>query len=303
VRAVAKVSKTKGAGRDGFSPKALGSNPRQHRRQAAAIKAMLEGDRVRPSECCGRRNQPVPTVLDRVVGGYIVAAELAHVVQQVPDGVRGLRPGEPFVDVLHEVTTVAGGFRDGWVVLGDTTGCYESIPAMKALDAIDRYGCAPWVRRYLRAFYRRNRHYPGLVRGFPLAPLLAALWLRPLDELAARSSRWWLRYGDDFAVVFDAKEEAERFLGEARALLSQLGLHLHESGPKAARVVRLRDQFSFLGMSFDGGRAHPPGAKSMRWSLHWMKEAGKAHRSGRSWRGERRPGRCAQRARRSGTSR
>jgi RNA-directed DNA polymerase len=62
-----------------------------------------------------------------------------------------------------------------------------------------------------------------------ISPLLASIYLDPLDKLvAARGSRM-VRYADDFVILCRTREDADAALAEVRAWGAAKGLTLHPS--------------------------------------------------------------------------
>ena len=57
----------------------------------------------------------------------------------------------------------------------------------------------------------------GTPQGAVISPLLANIYLHPLDELMAGRGYRMVRYADDFVVLCKSREEADAVLGEVRA--------------------------------------------------------------------------------------
>lgn len=92
----------------------------------------------------------------------------------------------------------------------------------------------------------------GLMQGSPLAPLLANLYLDPLDKAMAGPERRLVRYGDDFVVLARSEGDARAALEHSRQVLGNLGLCLNEDKVNVGAVA---EGFCFLGMRLVQGKA------------------------------------------------
>lgn len=94
----------------------------------------------------------------------------------------------------------------------------------------------------------------GTPQGAVISPLLANLYLNPLDHELERQGKGMVRYADDFVVLCPSREEAEAVLESLRQWTGEAGLTLH---PTKTRIVHVQEGFDFLGWHFRGGRKWP----------------------------------------------
>lgn len=95
----------------------------------------------------------------------------------------------------------------------------------------------------------------GTPQGAVISPLLANLYLDPLDHELERRGWALVRYADDFVVLCRTKEEAETVLAFLRQWTAAAGLTLH---PTKTRLVNATEEgFDFLGWHFRGGKKWP----------------------------------------------
>ena len=87
-----------------------------------------------------------------------------------------------------------------------------------------------------------------------ISPLLANIYLNPLDHLMAGTGRLMVRYADDMVVLCRSREEADAALADIRAWTAEAGLTLH---PEKTRIVHETEGFDFLGYTFRAGRRYP----------------------------------------------
>ncbi len=120
------------------------------------------------------------------------------------------------------------------------------------------------IRRWLRAGVmlegRREESLIGTPQGGVISPLLANIYLHPLDVFWEREMRAtkMVRYADDL-VVLCRKGQAEKAMVELRQFLARLKLTVNE---EKTRITTAQEGFDFLGVHF---RRKP----SRRWPASW----------------------------------
>ncbi|MCA9525921.1 MAG: hypothetical protein KC549_06445, partial [Myxococcales bacterium] len=98
----------------------------------------------------------------------------------------------------------------------------------------------------------------GLPQGSALSPLLANVYLRPVDAALERAGVAFVRYGDDLLLLTESLEAALDGLGVLGDALRDLQLAL---SARKTRRGHLAEGFDFLGVRFDAtGRGPPAGA-------------------------------------------
>jgi RNA-directed DNA polymerase len=101
----------------------------------------------------------------------------------------------------------------------------------------------------------------GTPQGAVISPLLANIYLNPLDHLMGNKGFEMVRYADDFVILCKSKEKAEEALAIVAQWTREAGLTLH---PVKTRIVdENTDSFEFLGYQFKNGK-HFPRAKSLK---------------------------------------
>lgn len=111
------------------------------------------------------------------------------------------------------------------------------------------------IRQVLTAGVLRDGIYESTVAGTPqggvISPLLSNIYLHVFDEWMERAGFQVTRYADDWLAVCRTREEAERALASARAVLEELGLRIH---PEKTRIVHVTQGFEFLGYKIGVGK-------------------------------------------------
>jgi RNA-directed DNA polymerase len=101
----------------------------------------------------------------------------------------------------------------------------------------------------------------GTPQGAVLSPLLANIYLNPLDHALTEAGFALLRYADDFVILCKSREEAETALALVQRWVNENELTLH---PTKTKIVDARAEgFDFLGYHFRGD-LRVPRPKSLR---------------------------------------
>lgn len=214
-----------------------------------------------------KRPLGIPTVRDR-----IVQTALRHVLEPIweakfADQSFGFRPGRGCKDALRRVQTL---LRSGstWVVEADIQSYYDSIDHVRLLAEVAKEVADGKVLGLIEALLGQpvmeatSKWTPeeGIPQGSTVGPLLANIYLHPLDKAMGRVGWEVTRYADDLVIQCRNEGEARAALRRLRQEMAQLGLTLH---PDKTRVVNARHEgFDFLGYRFEG-RSLRPRAKSL----------------------------------------
>ena len=199
----------------------------------------------------------IPTVRDRVVQTALRNVLEPVFEREFAGHSYGFRPGRSAKDALRRVDTLLrSGHRH--VVDADIKAYFDSIPKEalmarvrervadgRVLSLLEQYLSQP-VMEALKTWTPDA----GTPQGAVISPLLANLYLNPLDHLMARSGVEMVRYADDFVMLCRSREQAESALEAVRAWMEEAGLTLH---PDKTRVVSMDENgghFEFLGYRF-----------------------------------------------------
>jgi RNA-directed DNA polymerase len=211
-----------------------------------------------------KRPLGIPAVRDRIVQGA-----LRHVLEPIfeadfAEHSYGFRPGRGAKDALRRVDTLLKAGHD-WVVDADLKSYFDTIPhdrllAMVAGRVADGRVLA-MVESFLSAgVLEEAKGWQPTERGTPqggvISPLLANLYLNPLDHQMERAGWAMVRYADDFVLLCRSEAEAHDAVAAMRQCVSAAGLTLH---PEKTRVVNANAPggFDFLGYHFERGMRWP----------------------------------------------
>ena len=176
----------------------------------------------------------------------------------------GFRPGRGAKDALRRVQQLLDAGQC-WVVDCDLKGYFDSIPQDKLEAAVAERIADRTVLELIHRFLKQgvmesgqgwSPTDKGTPQGAVLSPLLANIYLNPLDHLMAQKGWEMVRYADDFIILCQSQEQAEGALAQVRQWVEQAGLVLH---PTKTRILdaRQRGGFDFLGYHFERGYRWP----------------------------------------------
>ena len=205
----------------------------------------------------------VPTILDRVVQTSVRNAIEPIFERKFEASSYGFRPGRGCKDALREVgRRLKAGQR--WVVDVDIEKYFDSIDRERLMDEVAEEIADGSLLELIGQFLEQDvmeeakRWTPerGTPQGAVISPLLANIYLHPVDVAMREEGYAVIRYADDMVVMCTTREEAERALSRLHELLTERGLKLH---PVKTRVVDASERpgFDFLGYRFFGNRRYP----------------------------------------------
>ena len=210
-----------------------------------------------------RRPLGIPTVKDRIVQTALKLVLEPIWEAEFAEQSYGFRPKRGCKDALRRVQEeLAGGAT--WVVEVDLESYFDRIPHGALVEEIEGKIADGGVLALLRAYLHQGvldgleRWQPesGSPQGAVVSPLLANLYLNPLDWRMAGHGYQMVRYADDMVVLCRSQTEAEAALEELAGWVAAHGLRLH---PEKTRVVDAtqRGGFDFLGYHFERGTRWP----------------------------------------------
>ena len=208
-----------------------------------------------------KRPLGIPTVRDRICEGA-----LRHVLEPIferefAESSHGFRPKRSAKDALREVDRGLKAGK-GYVVDADIKRYFDTIPHERLLARIAERIADGRVMGILKQMLQRgvleNREWVGSETGTPqggvISPMLANVYLNPLDHLMQRAGYTLVRYADDLVILCATQTEAEAAYGVLKAWVETQGISLH---PEKTRIVNMNETgagFDFLGYHFEHTR-------------------------------------------------
>ena len=210
----------------------------------------------------GGKTRPlgIPTVKDRIVQTAVKRVIEPIFEKEFLPTSHGFRPGRNCKDALREVDEY---LKEGYthVVDADLKGYFDSIPHHLLKERIEqRIGdgrllelLAGWLRQDIVRGLERWTPTGGTPQGAVISPLLANIYLHPLDERMTRLGYRMVRYADDFVILCPSAEQAHAALEEVKAWVDANGLSLHPDKTHIGDCRIVGQGFEFLGYRFEAG--------------------------------------------------
>jgi RNA-directed DNA polymerase len=199
----------------------------------------------------------IPSVRDRVV-----QTALLHVLEPIFDVTfaehsYGFRKGRGCPHALERIETL---LNEGYVhvVDADLKSYFDTIPKDRLMGRVRERVSDSRVLGLVESFLEQGvmdglslwTPETGTPQGAVISPLLANLYLNPLDHLMAEDGIAMVRYADDFVILCRSRAEADQALAKVKHWVEENGLTLH---PTKTKIVDARtDGFDFLGYTFRG---------------------------------------------------
>jgi len=226
----------------------------------------------------GIRKLGIPNVQDRVIQQALHQVLSSYWEPLFSDNSYGFRPNRSAHDAIREArSTILSGKK--WVVDIDLKSFFDEVnhdilmrelrtvvTDKRILKLVGRYLTAPMVEKD----GTRSKRTKGAPQGGPLSPLLANIYLTPLDRELEKRKLPFTRYADDVAIYAGSRRAAERILSDIVEWIEKslkipvnrekskfgksddtayLGITIHADGEmevESKRVERMKDRIREL---------------------------------------------------------
>jgi RNA-directed DNA polymerase len=203
----------------------------------------------------------IATVKDRIVQTALKMTIEPIFEVQFRRGSYGFRPGRGCKDALREVDRL---IREGYVhvVDADLKSYFDTIPHDRLMARVEEKISDGAILALIEGFLGQDimtemarwRPTAGTPQGAVLSPLLANIYLHPLDLQMEENGRRMVRYADDFVILCRTGAEAAAALAEVEAWVAANGLALNPTKTRLGDCRQPGQGFAFLGYRFEAGR-------------------------------------------------
>lgn len=208
-----------------------------------------------------KRPLGIPVVKDRVIQTALKFVLEPIFENEFHRNSYGFRPGRGCKDALREVDRL---LKEGfsYVVDADLKSYFDNIPHDRLLEHVETKVSDTRILDLLKGFLSQNimenmetwTPVSGTPQGAVISPLLANIYLHPLDEMLNGSGIHMIRYADDFVILCREKHEAEKALQMVKEWVDATGLELHPDKTHIGDSRMPGEGFEFLGYRFESGR-------------------------------------------------
>ena len=211
----------------------------------------------------GKTTRPlgIPTVKDRIVQTALKFVMEPIFEAQFLSGSYGFRPGRGCKGALREVD---GLLKEGYtfVVDADLKSYFDTIPHARLMQRVEERISDGAVLELIAQFLKQDimqdmkRWTPtgGTPQGAVISPLLANIYLHPLDVMMKSEGFRMVRYADDFVILCRSREDSLRALEMVRRWVEENGLTLHPDKTHVGDCRQPGEGFEFLGYRFEAGK-------------------------------------------------
>src|SRR4051794_1618839 len=276
-----RVKRNRGsAGSAGVDRETIDDFGRRAETRLARLAQQIEGDTYEPKPIrrtwipkrgsTELRPLGIPTVTDRIAETALRMTIEPIFETKFMECSYGFRPKRSTKDALRRVQQHLDAGRT-FVVDIDIQKYFDTIDHGLLMEEVKKEVSDGRVLRMIekslsRGVMETTKSYAALEEGTPqgsvISPMLANIFLHPVDEAMTKAGYELVRYADDCVVMCQTQEEAERAMRRIQELIEERGLTLH---PEKTKLVDATAPggFDFLGYHFEQGR-RTPRKKSLR---------------------------------------
>ena len=215
----------------------------------------------------------IPAYEDKLVQGA-----MAEVLNEIYENIfldcsYGFRPNRGCHDVIRYINQTIMNKKVNFIVEADIMGFFDNVDhewLMKFLQVvIQDKNFLRYIKRFLKSGYMEGMKYYETDKGTPqgglISPILANvylhyvldLWVEKLVKPRCKGEIYYIRYADDFIVMFQYEEEAKYFLKALEKRFAKFNLKLEPTKTRIlpfGRFKGTKDNFDFLGFTFYNGK-------------------------------------------------
>lgn len=211
----------------------------------------------------------IPAYEDRLVQSVMAGVLSSIYEERFLDCSYGFRPARNAHMVVREINQTIMTRKVNYVLEADIKGFFDNVDhkwLMKFLehDIADK-NFLRYVKRFLIAGVmegaERKESDKGTPQGGQISPVLANvylhyvldLWYKKVLQKKCKGEVYYLRYADDFLLMFQYENEAIRVMDVLRKRLGKFGLELAEDKTRILPIGRfkgIKEDFDFLGFTF-----------------------------------------------------
>jgi RNA-directed DNA polymerase len=211
----------------------------------------------------------IPSYEDKLVQGA-----MANILNEVYeprflDSSYGFRPGRNAHQVVGFINQTIMAKKVNYVLEADIKGFFDNVDhdwLMKFLgNEIEDKNFLRYIKRFLIAGVMEDGQYLASERGTPqgglISPVLANVylhyvldwWFEARVKPTLEGEAYYVRYADDFLMLFQSEKDAERVMGKLSLRLKAFSLEVAAEKTRIVPIGRFKggkEDFDFLGFTF-----------------------------------------------------
>lgn len=217
----------------------------------------------------GTKTRPIgiPTFEDKVLQRAVVMVLEPVYEQDFLPCSYGFRPGRGAHDALQALWQLTMSMKGGWVLEADIEKFFDSVRpellrsmvSQRVSDGVLLRLIGKWLKAGVMEEGQIYRPDTGTPQGGVISPLLANIYLHEVLDVwferdvrpRMRGRAELIRYADDFVMVFETQEDAQRVAEVLPKRFEKYGLRLHPEKTRLLSFQRPDPPESGKGRSFD----------------------------------------------------
>ena len=217
-----------------------------------------------------RRPLGIPTFEDKVLQRAVAMVLGAVYEQDFLPCSYAYRPGRSAHEAVQAIRDGVMAMRGGFVLEADISDCFgtlrhehiRAILSQRIRDGVLTRLIGKWLNAGVLEDGRISQPEAGTPQGGVISPLLANVylhtvldvWFEQVVKPRLRGRAFLVRYADDFVIVFDRRDDAERVHAVLPQRFAKYGLTLHPEKTKLLAFERpcqgrTAETFVFLGFT------------------------------------------------------
>ena len=211
----------------------------------------------------------IPSYEDKLVQDVMSQVLIGVYEPRFLDCSYGFRPGRSCHDVAKIIDNTVMNEKVNYVLEADIKGFFDNVDhewMMKFLEHdIADQNFLRYIKRFLKAGIMEEGKWQASDKGTPqgglISPVLANvylhyaldLWFEVKIKPQLKGKGWFVRYADDFLIMFEREEDANKVMSEIPERLGKFGLEVAAEKTRVlpfGRNDRAHNSFDFLGFTF-----------------------------------------------------
>lgn len=211
----------------------------------------------------------IPAYEDRLVQGVMASALNEVYEARFLECSYGFRPGRSAHDVVRCINQTIMIHKVNYVLEADIKGFFDNVDhewlMMFLAHDIQDKNFLRYIKRFLIAGIMEGTELKDSDRGTPqgglISPVLANvylhyvldLWFEKAIKPRLQGEAYYIRYADDFLILFQHENEAKTALELLKKRLGKFSLEVAEDKTRILPIGRYKgtkDEFDFLGFTF-----------------------------------------------------
>lgn len=215
----------------------------------------------------------IPAYEDRLVQG-VMAEVLSEIYENIfLDSSNGFRPNRNCHGVIREINQRIIINKVNYILEADIKGFFDNVNHDKLMEFLEHTiqdkNFLRYIKRFLKSGVIENMKYYETDKGTPqgglISPILANvylhyvldLWVEKCVKPICKGEVYYIRYADDFILMFQYENEAYIVMEALEKRLLKFDLELEKTKTRVLPFGRFKgndDNFDFLGFTFINSR-------------------------------------------------